>query len=163
MRTVFAMLAGAMLIGPSATALAEDHPYPDYLDDKSTAAALIESYYNAINRQEYARAYTYWDSDSSQGSYKKFAKGYEDTAYVEVMVGDVTEDAGMSKVYSAVPVAIDAEDSDGKHKQFAGCYTVLFVQPSVVEPPYYGMVIEKGSLKAAKGDLEDILPDECDQ
>jgi hypothetical protein len=39
-------------------ALAQDEA--DYLDDRSTPEAVISSYYNAINRAEYARAYSYF-------------------------------------------------------------------------------------------------------
>src|SRR5260221_5754909 len=39
-------------------------PFPGsaelYVDDRSTPAALITSFVNAINRQEYLRAYSYW-------------------------------------------------------------------------------------------------------
>jgi hypothetical protein len=31
-------------------------PEPDYLDDRSTPEAVVNSYYDAINRKEYARA-----------------------------------------------------------------------------------------------------------
>ncbi|MGH6859926.1 MAG: hypothetical protein ACRECY_06700, partial [Phyllobacterium sp.] len=37
---------------------------PEYLDDRSTPETVIKSYYNAINRQEYARAYSYYAPDS---------------------------------------------------------------------------------------------------
>ncbi|HVY51583.1 MAG TPA: hypothetical protein VHA07_08475, partial [Devosia sp.] len=34
---------------------------PAYLDDRSTPEAVIASFYNAINRQEYARAWSYYE------------------------------------------------------------------------------------------------------
>src|SRR5581483_8982233 len=34
----------------------------EYIDDRSTATQLVRSYFNAINRREYARAYSYWES-----------------------------------------------------------------------------------------------------
>ena len=48
---------------------------PPYMDDRSTAASLVRSYYNAINRQEYARAYTYFGDSNAPQSYASFAAG----------------------------------------------------------------------------------------
>ena len=47
------------VVTPAAAAAQGHAPEPDYLDDRSTAEAVIGSYYDAINRKEYARAYSY--------------------------------------------------------------------------------------------------------
>ncbi len=39
--------------------IAQSNQQP-YLDDRSTPIQVLKSYYNAINRQEYVRAYSYW-------------------------------------------------------------------------------------------------------
>ena len=50
---------------------------PSYASQDSPAEVLA-SFYNAINRQEYQRAYSYWETPPS--SYPEFAQGYADTA-----------------------------------------------------------------------------------
>lgn len=130
---------------------------PAYLDDRSTAAALVKSFYNAINRHEYARAYTYFGSVAPQ-PYATFADGYADTASVKVATGRTVSDGAAGSVYYTLPVAIDALQSDGTHKQFAGCYTARLVQPSVQDPPVTPMFIAKAHLDAAHGSLRAILP-----
>jgi hypothetical protein len=130
---------------------------PAYLDDRSTAAALVKSFYNAINRQEYARAYTYF-GDSAPQPYQSFASGYADTASVKVMTGTAVSDGAAGSIYYTLPVAIDALQSNGTHKQFAGCYTTRLVQPAVQDPPVTPMFIAKASLKPAHGGLSAILP-----
>lgn len=131
-----------------------------YLDDRSDPGAVIRSYYNAINRGELSRAYSYFGEGDAPDAFAAFSAGYADTAFVDVAVGDWTEEGAMSSVYYAVPVAIDAEDTAGRHKQFAGCYTVRLTQPNVQDPPVVPMHIEKGSLHAVHGKaLEALLPD----
>jgi hypothetical protein len=77
MRTSLALIA-LLLASP---ALAQDEPA--YLDDRSTPEAVISSYYNAINRAEYARAYSYFGADFAPG-YDSWEFGYSDTSHVEV-------------------------------------------------------------------------------
>ena len=69
-----------------------------YIDDRSTPTQVIVSLYNAINRQEYLRAYNYWTNPSgSLGSFTAYAAGYQGTAAVTVVFGQVFGDAGMSQ------------------------------------------------------------------
>ena len=53
--TRFVMLAVIAALAVPATAA-----QPQYLDDRSTPEAVIASFYNAIGRQEYARAWSYY-------------------------------------------------------------------------------------------------------
>ena len=53
-------------------------------DNPNSPVDLLASYYNAIDRQEYQRAYGYWEMPPS--SYDQFAQGYADTASVELIV-----------------------------------------------------------------------------
>ena len=48
---------------PSATTPGPDlRPEPGYLDDRSGPEQVLRSYVDAINRKEYARAYSYWEA-----------------------------------------------------------------------------------------------------
>jgi hypothetical protein len=142
-----------LLLG-SAPALAAQ---PAYLDDRSTAASLVRSYYNAVNRHEYARAYTYF-GDSPPQPYQQFADGYADTVSVSVATGAATSDGAAGSTYFTLPVAIDALQSNGTHRQFAGCYTTRLIQPGVQDPPVTPMFIYKATLHVAHGPIAGLLP-----
>ena len=131
---------------------------PAYRDDRSTAAALVQSFYNAVNRQEYARAYTYFGENNAPQSYANFASGYADTVSVAVATGQAISDGAAGSTYFTIPVAIDALSSNGGHKQFAGCYTTKLVEPTVQEPPITPMYIYKARLNVAHGNIHNILP-----
>jgi len=145
----------------AAPALAQDQE--PYLDDRSTPEAVISSLYNAINRAEYLRAYSYYGDDSNVGSYEDFSAGYAETDSVDVLMGKSTSEGAAGSTYYYVPVAIDAVGKDGSHRQYAGCYTLRLSNPQIQDtPPYVPMHIEKGELKAAEGELEALLPASCE-
>ena len=133
---------------------------PAYLDDRSTAASLVRSFYNAVNRQEYARAYTYFGNSAPQ-PYATFANGYANTAFVTVVTGAAVSDGAAGSIYFTLPVAIDALQSNGTHKQFAGCYVTRLVEPTIQDPPATPMFIYKASLQVAHGNVHALLP-HCD-
>lgn len=124
---------------------------PNYVDDRSTPSQVIISLYNAINRQEYLRAYNYWANPStSQGSFSNFANGYMDTASVSLVFGQITGDAGAGQLYYTVPVILKTASKDGTHANYAACYIVHQAQPANFgEPPFIPMSIDRGSAKAS--------------
>lgn len=155
------------------TAIAEEDPQPtyqpddtmiaaDYVDDRSDATAVIVSFYNAINRQEYARAYSYYGDTAEAGDFDAFANGFHDTKHVDLLAGAPVAEGAAGSTYYSLPVAIDAEAKDGSHRQYAGCYLLRLANPAIqAEPPFKPMHIEKGALKPAAGALDAILPKEC--
>ena len=84
-----------------------------YLDDRSDAAALVRSLYNAVNRKEYARAWDYFGDQKPAKTYDKFVKGYADTARVDVATGGISEEGAAGSIFYQVPVAIRATGKDG--------------------------------------------------
>jgi len=146
----------ALLLLASAPAFAAE---PSYLDDRSTAASLVNSYYNAVNRHEYARAYTYFGPNGGPKPYSDFAEGYQDTEHVSVLTGAAQSDGAAGSIYYTIPVAIDAVTDDGRHRQFAGCYVTRLVEPGNQDPPVVPMYIYQAKLHAAHGRLAAILPD----
>ncbi|MBD0416608.1 DUF1176 domain-containing protein [Oryzicola mucosus] len=134
---------------------------PDYYDNRSDAASLIKSLYNAIDRKEYARAWDYYGEEKPAKDFQTFQDGYAKTESVDVLTGAVSSEGAAGSIYYNVPVAIRANDSDGSDKVFAGCYVVRQVNGSIQEPPFQPMLIDKGTLKAADGNLADALPAQC--
>ena len=135
----------------------------EYLDNRSDAAALVRSLYNAVNRKEYARAWDYFGDQKPAATYDKFLQGYANTLRVDVATGAVSEEGAAGSTFYQVPVAIRAVDTKGGETVFAGCYTARLANPQIQEPPFRPMHIEKGSLKPADGGgpISGLLPESC--
>jgi hypothetical protein len=100
--------------------------------DQNTPVDLLASFYNAVNRQEYERAYGYWESPPSP--YDQFAQGYADTASVQLIVQlPAFVDAGAGNLHAAIPTVLVAMKRDGSQQTFVGCYTThkANIQPDV--------------------------------
>lgn len=134
---------------------------PAYLDDRSDPAALVRSYYNAIARHEYARAYAYL---ATPPDYGHFAQGYADTATIELELGPVSSEGAAGSIYATVPAAVRATSSGGKATVFAGCYTTRQIQPAIQEPPFRPIEIASGRMAAVAAPPETLaaaVPTEC--
>lgn len=137
--------------------------FPQYQDDRSTPSKLIESYYNAINRKEIARAYSYYSEEGRDPFYDTYAKGYSDTKSVKLILGTPQADPGAGTFYWSQPLALEAEDNEGKTEIFTGCYTIRMLNPAMQEiPPFKPMEIMTGTLSLSPLDLEKSVPDNCD-
>jgi hypothetical protein len=137
------------------------HAEPAYLDDRSDPAKLVGSLYNAINRKEYARAYSYFTNPMPK-EFEAFVKGYADTASVDLLTGTVTADAAAGNRYYGVPVAIRATTNGSEEQIFAGCYTLHMANAAIQAPTFRPLAIEKASLKKSdKSNLEEALPASC--
>jgi hypothetical protein len=132
---------------------------PAYLDDRSTAASLVRSFYNAVNSHQYARAYSYFGDNAAPEAYEDFAQGYADTQLVTVATGTAQSDGTAGSTYYTIPVAIDALSDGGGHKRFAGCYTTRLIDPDNEDPPVTPMFISAAKLHVAHGNINRLLPD----
>lgn len=135
---------------------------PAYRDDRTDAAALIGSLYNAIARQEYARAWDYFADPKPAEGYAAFAAGYAETASVEVKLGTAEPDGAAGSVYFPTPVALRAVDAAGKAQVFAGCYVVVQVNPAIQEPPFRPLQIQSGKLAPVETAFEATEPGACE-
>ncbi len=129
----------------------------NYIDDRSTPSQVIVSFYNAINRQEYTRAYGYWSNPStSLGGFTSFENGYHNTISVDLVFGLLTGDAGMSQVYYSVPVILKVSEKNNLHSNYAACYVVHQSSPGVFgAPPFQPMSIDRGSAKISAAGTSD--------
>jgi hypothetical protein len=81
---------------------------------------LLASYFNAVELQEYERAYSYWQQPPLE--YEAFASGYADTATVQLIVQPPTRIEGAAgSLYAAIPTFLIARHHDGSVHSFAGC------------------------------------------
>lgn len=151
--------AAAVLIATATTAAtAAEAPY---LDDRSGPEAVVRSLYNAIDRHEYARAWSYFGETKPAKDFDSFVKGYADTEDVEVEIGAISEEGAAGSIYYGVPVAVRATGKKGGETVFAGCYTLRQVNVEVQEPPFSPIHIEKGELRPSTVDFPQAVPESC--
>ncbi len=141
----------------STAALAQE----PYLDDRSDPIALVQSYYNAINRKEYARAWSYYGEDKPAPGLEEFATGYETTIRVDLLTGPYGAEGAAGSAYYSVPVAIRAETADGAETIYAGCYMARLANPQIQADTFQPMHLVEGELEPAGSSLEEALPQQC--
>jgi eukaryotic-like serine/threonine-protein kinase len=76
----------------------------------------VDAYFDAINAGAYKRAWELGGKNLQRGSYSSFVRGFADTAYDSVTIVSVVGDT--------VEIELDARQTDGTHRYFAGTYTV---------------------------------------
>jgi hypothetical protein len=109
------------LLAQACAALGVPAPAATSYDNRASPADLLASFYNAINRHEYPRAYGYWENPPS--SYEQFVAGYADTATVQLLIVPPTSYQGAAgSSFVGIPTALIATRADGSQQIFAGCY-----------------------------------------
>lgn len=151
-------VSSCALIALSCGAVAQEAA--PYLDDRSTPSAVIRSLYSAINRGEYARAYSYFAEPPAK-DVAAYAEGYANTGQVEVLTGSPGEEGAAGSVYYELPVAIRATNAAGDQTVFAGCYTLRLSNPAIQDDSFVPMAIETGSLAKSDAAFEEAVPRQC--
>ena len=129
---------------PAAVEQIDDLSSANYIDNRSDPVSLISSLLNAINKQEYVRAYSYWQTP--QTTYNDFAAGYEKTVSVIAQFGQVIEDPGAGQLNYSLPAKMISTLSDGTKQTFVGCYVMHLSQPAIqATPPFKPLGITKGT------------------
>ncbi len=100
-------------------------------DNVDSPVDLLSSYYNAINLQEYQRAYDYWEA--APNSYNEFARGFAQTTHVQLIVQPPEMiGVGAGSQYVQIPTVVIAGQRDGSEQVYAGCFTT---RKSNLQPP----------------------------
>jgi hypothetical protein len=155
----------AVPLTPEATPPAGDVSAAFYLDDRSDPVALLRSLFNAINRHEYLRAFSYWKEGSDVGTFEDFEAGYAETATVELETGEPVSDAGAGQFNYLVPVTLHVETTTGEQQVFVGCYALHISNPGIqAEPPFVPLGIRAADLQeaAAGADTAALMATACD-
>jgi hypothetical protein len=125
----------------------------------------MRSYYNSINRKEYARAYYYWEPGASGlAAFDAFAAGYANTNSVSLLTKPGMIGSGAGQTYYSVPALITASNADGSTTTFAGCYTLHLGSPNIqATPPFQPLAIQSARVsQAASGaNPNDLLNAAC--
>lgn len=140
------------------------------MEDRTDPVGLVKSFYNAINRKEYQRAYGYWGNAAGKGventpaSYPQFVQGYADTASVAVTTGQTRSDAGAGQQYTSIPTVLMAKHPDGTSQTFYGCYVTHKTNPGI-DPSdngkYWTLQTGKIQTAPASSKTEDLLAQAC--
>jgi heat shock protein HslJ len=113
------------------TSVSANHQVPQQFENLNSPVDLLASYYNAINRQEYQRAYAYWENPPDP--YDAFVNGFADTASVQLIVQPPTYYGGAAgSLYVSIPTVLIAQHYDGTQLTFAGCFVT---RKSNLSPP----------------------------
>jgi hypothetical protein len=129
---------------------------------------VLQSLFNAINRKEYVRAYSYWSASAVNSgkvpAYADFEKGYESTESVSMVTGTVSQDVGAGQLYYRVPVVLKAKLKDGSTQTFTGCYNLHLSQPAIQgTPPFKPLAIDSATLRQVPNDSNttELLKQAC--
>lgn len=136
-----------------------------YVDDRSGGEEVMRSYYNAVNRREYARAYSYWEPGAAGLSpFATFAAGFANTKSVTLVSGPGTSSVGAGQHFYRVPVVLTVSNSDGSTAIFSGCYALHLGSPNAQStPPFRPLEIQSARVaQAATGsNASDLLSTAC--
>lgn len=103
----------AITSAPAATAAPVTTPPAS--PKSASPASVVEAYYDAINDQDYPRAWSL-GGDNLGGTYSQFADGFADTAADSIQI--------LGTSGHTVSVDLTATNDDGSKQTFAGSYTV---------------------------------------
>jgi hypothetical protein len=137
-----------------------------YLDDRSDAVAVIRSLFNAIDRREYVRAYSYWEDTPQRLGFDQFQSGYQNTTAVQVTIGTVGGDSGAGQFHSTVPVMLVSNMIGGAEQTYVGCYLLHISQPAIQGTlPFQALGIQAADIQPVTGspNTNDLLMHACDQ
>ncbi len=129
-----------------------------YIDDRSGALEVLRSLFNAINRREYVRAYSYWEDNAPQlAAFADFEQGYANTQSVQLLTGNVTNDAGAGQLYYSVPVTLVAQTTNAVTQTFVGCYKLHLAQPAIqATPPFRPLGIMSAQVQQVPNDANTV-------
>ena len=131
---------------------------PAYFDNRSDAVSVLISYFNAIDRREYDRAYSYWETNSQVGSYAAFVAGFASTQSIVVTTGQVGGSAGAGQRYFVVPVTLQASTTSGA-QTFVGCYVEHLALPELQQSvPFHGLSLSSATIFQVTGSGPAIPP-----
>lgn len=90
-------------------------------EDQCSPVTVLASFYDAVNAKEYERAYRYWETPP--GSLEAFARGYANTASVQLIVQPPIHISGAAgSLYADIPTILVTQERDGSERMFIGCY-----------------------------------------
>jgi hypothetical protein len=101
---------------------AETFPLSSPFNDALQPVDLLISYYDAVARGDYARAYSYWSGQPRNQTLEDFVDGFVGTDDIGVIVGlNFVSEGAAGSIYTDIPTVITATNN-GASQYFAGCF-----------------------------------------
>lgn len=119
-----------LLAAPACTSSAEHEGEPTAEAERARAEgpkAVIEAYYQALSRRDYATAWQLWGKEpaADDDAFRRFVDGFKDTELAIAEVGQPGAPAPVADyVHVRVPVHVEDLRSDGTGSGYDGTYTV---------------------------------------
>jgi hypothetical protein len=97
----------------------------ELMDTTASPIDVLASYYNAVNRREYSRAYGYLEAQG-RPAFATFADGYADTgvAHITRLLVANGQQAGNAHAITCVGIALVASSKEGSETGYGGWYQV---------------------------------------
>jgi hypothetical protein len=139
----------------------ETFPLSSVFDDSAQPVNLLTSYYDAIARGDYARAYSYWEGQPRNQTLQRFTQGFARTANIQVVVGLVFQNEGAAgSIYTDIPTVITATNN-GTPQFFAGCFiarksNVLVGNATQPDPNWHFYSATIAAVNGLQAGLDDI-------
>lgn len=158
-RTIFfSFMVFAIGLAP-AQVMAHDE---EYLDNRSSSKLLITSYVNALNTQQYVRAWSYWETENTGKTYEDFVEVHEEPVLWGIKLGNQVTEGAAGSVFTQVPFAMFALYSGGEERVTRGCFTIRAILVELQRPPFVPMRIWDATSTSVKSTFEDTELEICD-
>jgi hypothetical protein len=98
---------------------------PTPYDDTATPAKVLQSFFNAISRHDFRRAYSYLSFTDGR-SLRQFKAGYADTRYDEIvrLISAPYQNAANDHALTCVGIQLLAHNKNGQTVRYGGWYLV---------------------------------------
>jgi hypothetical protein len=155
-----------ILVLPTSAYQTESSPIHPF-EDRTDPVLLVASYYNAINLQDYARAFSYWETPpDSTPTLQAFEQGFSNTARIAAFAWvPAFVEVGAGNLFAQVPVFLASELVDGTQQFYFGCFTAHKVNVPVgdaTEPDPNWWLDDSHIVEVAEFNLR-LLQVSCDQ
>ena len=137
-----------------------------FFENVNDPVGLLQSYYNAINRREYERAYSYWESpgtsaNSTPPAYRQFVQGYASTASVALTTGMTSGQGAAGSTFVDIPVVLVATNTNRTRQTFYGCYTVRRANPALAAGSTWHIYTARIKNAPANAGVNSLLGQAC--
>jgi len=101
-------------------------PTPTTPSPTQEARALVQQYYDDINKRDYHAAYNLWGTDPQHPSptYDQFASGYANTQHDDITFGTITPNADGTVTVDVTIVATETTTTGTRMSTYQGSYIV---------------------------------------
>ncbi|MCF6301801.1 MAG: hypothetical protein L3J13_01105 [Devosiaceae bacterium] len=133
------------------------------MDNRSTPQSLVASYFNALSKGEFARAWSYWDNEIAGTNFESFVEGFTNTQSIIFKLGQPMSEGAAGSIFTSIPLAVEYTDEDGWKENYRGCFLVRIAIPDIQNPPFLGHHFWEGNFIPVDTEFENTAPGICDE